>query len=131
MPQPERMADLVQRHPAEVFRIVGVAVQAGRKIRADQDVGAAMVAADGIPAEYHPAGRGHVVDDDIGRLALRAGDVGQGDQPVEALLQHIAPGRDRTLDCRELLLGGAGMGLDGDRQVSVVPPVAPGSSCSG
>jgi hypothetical protein len=24
-----------------------------------------------------------------GGLALRAGDVGQGDQPVEALLQHI------------------------------------------
>jgi hypothetical protein len=33
--------------------------------------GKAVVAADGILPEYHAAGRGHVVDDDVGRLALR------------------------------------------------------------
>jgi hypothetical protein len=36
------------------------------------------------------------------------GDVGQGDQPVEAVAQHRVPARDRTLDSLELLIGGAG-----------------------
>jgi hypothetical protein len=71
----------------------------------------------------------HIVDDDVGRpllARLAAGDIGQGDQAVEAVLEHRGPGRDPSVDCVEILLGDAGLGLDGDRQVGVVPGVAVG-----
>ena len=69
------------------------------------------------------------MEDDVGRLLLAwlgAGDIRQGDQAVEAFLKRRGPGRDGGIDRVEVLLGDAGLGLDGDRQVGVVPGVAVG-----
>jgi hypothetical protein len=71
----------------------------------------------------------HIVDDDVGRplLAwLAAGDIGQGDQAVEAVLEHRGAGRDPSVDRVEILLGDAGLSLESNRQVGVVPGVAVG-----
>jgi hypothetical protein len=65
-----------------------------------------MVAADGVAAEHHPAGGGHIVDHDVGVLAPC--DLGQGDQIVEAVAKDRVPGLDGAADRGELLLGGAG-----------------------
>jgi hypothetical protein len=66
------------------------------------------------------------VEDDVGRLLparLGASDICQGDQAVKASVKRLSPGRDRGIDGIEILLGDAGLGLDSDRQVGVVPGV--------
>jgi hypothetical protein len=47
-----------------------------------------VVAADGIAGKYRPASVGHVVEDDV-RVLPRV-DLAQGDQTVEAVLEHTA-----------------------------------------
>jgi hypothetical protein len=93
MSQPQGVAQLVQGDPPQVLGVVRLTVQAWWQVGADQDVGAAVGATDGVAAEHDPAGGGHVVDDDVGILAPV--HPGQGDQPVEALLQDSGPGGDR------------------------------------
>ena len=51
MPQPQRVTDLMQGYPAKKFGGVRIVAQAGWHIRADKDVRAAVVAADGVPAK--------------------------------------------------------------------------------
>ena len=67
------MTDLVQRHPAEVLRVVWLGAQARRQIRADDDVRAALRTADGIAAEHDAAGGRHVVDDDVRSVLVFGG----------------------------------------------------------
>ena len=83
-----------------------------------------MVAADRIAGKIRPASVGHVVEDDV-RLLPRV-DLAQGDQTVEAVLEHRSPGRDRVIDRVEILLRDAWLSLDRDRQVGVVPGVTVG-----
>ena len=46
-------------HPTEIPGAVGVAVEAGRQIGADENIRASVVTADGIPAKDHATSRRH------------------------------------------------------------------------
>jgi hypothetical protein len=81
-----------------------------------------VVAADRKAGKDGPTGVSLVMDDNV-RVLPRV-DLGQGDQTVEAFLKHCSPGRDGIIDRLQILRRYAGCGLDSDRQVGVVPPVA-------
>ena len=118
------MAELVERDPTEVLGIVRVAVEAGRQVGTHDDVRALMVSTQRVAAEDHTACRRYIVHNNVSGLPLAAGHVGERDQPVEAIQQHVRPRLDRAGDRVELLLCRRRMGLHGDGQVGVVPPVA-------
>jgi hypothetical protein len=69
----EGVADLVHCHPAEILGVVPFAVEAGWQVGPHEDVGAAVIAADGVTAEHDPAGGGDVMHDDVGGLGLLPG----------------------------------------------------------
>ena len=85
--QPERVPNLVERHPAEVLRRVGIDAPARRQVGADDDVWAAVIAAERIATEDSTACRRDVVDDDVaGRLRVvpRSRYVRQGNGAVKS-----------------------------------------------
>ena len=108
----------------------GLSVETRRQVGTDEDVRALVGAAERVAAEHDAACGRHVVHDDVGRLALAAGHVGERDQAVEAVAQHRVPCLDRIGDRGQLRRSRRWVGLHGDREVGVVPPVARIRSCS-
>ena len=103
-----------------------IAIQAEREIRSNNDIRASVVAAICLTTEYTAARGRHEVDHNIRCLLfarLRAGDVGQRDQPTEAVIKDRSPGRDCTMDCCQLFLAGARMRLDSNGQINMIPPI--------
>ena len=126
MSEPERMADLVEGHPREFLGRVLLEFGPRRRYGTDDDVAAVLPAAERDSAERGAAEVWDEVHHHVGDLLVvpsGSSDIGQRDGAVEALEQHVSPDLDGIVDRIELSLGGAGMGLDGDRQVGVVPPV--------
>src|SRR5688572_27859110 len=97
MSQPQRMTDLMQGHPAHVFR--AVIISPGH-VREDKDIRAAMIPADGVAVKGGAASRWNIVQDDVSLLLarLRAGHIGERDGSIEAVLQNLSPGFDRLVD---------------------------------
>ena len=73
-----------------------------------------MVTADRIAAEYDTAGLRYEVDDDVGgllRVPNPVGDVGEGDQAAEAVVEYVSPGCNGVRTPLHLLLRRLGCGF--------------------
>ena len=87
MSQPERMAQLMEGHPAQVFGSVLLLLLAGWESRADQNITAFISIADGKTIISHTASSRNVVKNDIhaSPRILQSSNIGECNQSVEAI----------------------------------------------
>ena len=64
--------DLMKRDPPDIFGAVRISAESRRQVRPDQDIGAAMVAADGVAAKHDPARGRDKVHDDVGGTVVHS-----------------------------------------------------------
>ena len=126
MSQPKSVAQFVLRYPVNILWIIRGKSKTGWGIRFYKNIVAFVVATDRVPVKGYSAGRWHVMKDNVyaAPSVLGAGHVREGDLPIEAVIQHIAPCINGIIDGSKL--GGccARVGLNRNRQIRMIPPVA-------
>ena len=109
MSQTKRVPDLMHGDPFDELRIVRCTAPGRRVFRTHQDIGTAAHGADGIPGKDSPTGVRHKMNHDVRFLFIQGciGDIGEGNQPIEAPEQDIVPCVYRAVQRCELFVGGA------------------------
>jgi DNA mismatch repair protein MutL len=124
--QPQCVSDFMLCHPTQIFRLIWRTILTRWQIGTHHDVRAAMITANGISAKDNAPSPRHIMDNNIGRLlriVSAAAHIGQGDQPIEAIIQNISPGSNGIIDGFKLCWKGVGMSLHCNRNIGVIPPI--------
>src|SRR5215207_2819804 len=126
MPKPQRVPDLMQGDPFDHLWVIRGLPPGRWSFGADQDVGAVLCTTNRKACEDRSAGMRDEMNDDIRFLRIfdRPGHICERDQAIEAVEEYITPGLDCAVKGCELFVGGTWVGLHGNGQVGVVPPVA-------
>lgn len=127
MAEPERVANLMLRDISD-RKGRNLNTQWRRIIRFDEDILTLVVATDCHAIPLVPPSSRYVMDDYVGSsvsAGIRAGDIGERNPPVEAVIKKRAPPCDGGVDGIDIRWFCIRVSMNGSRQIRMIPPVSP------